>query len=72
MQLTLGQKIRELRRRDGRTQEALAEAIKNRDMDAIFSAFIGDPLVTCNVSDARKLFDEMVENTKAYLKDYNL
>jgi transcriptional regulator with XRE-family HTH domain len=27
MQLNLGQKIRELRRRDGRTQEALAEAI---------------------------------------------
>ena len=53
-------------------QEALAEAIKNRDIEAIFSAFIGDPLVTCNVSDARKLFDEMVENTKAYLKDYNL
>ena len=53
-------------------QEALAEAIKNRDMDAIFSAFIGDPLVTCSTEDARKLFDEMVENTKAYLKDYNL
>jgi len=27
MQLDLGKKIRELRRRDGRTQEALAEAI---------------------------------------------
>ena len=27
MQLNLGQKIRELRRRDGRTQETLAEAI---------------------------------------------
>ena len=27
MQLDLGQKIRELRRRDGRTQEALAEAL---------------------------------------------
>lgn len=27
MQLNLGQKIRELRRRDGRTQEALADAI---------------------------------------------
>ena len=27
MQLDLGPKIRELRRRDGRTQEALAEAI---------------------------------------------
>lgn len=27
MQLNLGQKIRELRQRDGRTQETLAEAI---------------------------------------------
>ena len=27
MQLDLGQKIRELRQRDGRTQEALAQAI---------------------------------------------
>ena len=27
MQLTLGQKIRELRKRDGRTQEVLAEAL---------------------------------------------
>ena len=27
MQLNLGTKIRELRRRDGRTQEALAEAL---------------------------------------------
>lgn len=53
-------------------QEALAEAIFNRDMDAIFSAFIGDPLVTCSMSDARKMFDEMVENTKKYLTDYNI
>ena len=53
-------------------QEALAEAIFNRDLDAIFSAFIGDPLVTCGIDDARKMFDEMVENTKSYLTDYNL
>ena len=53
-------------------QEALAEAIFNRDMDAIFSAFIGDPLVTCSMADARKMFDEMVENTKKYLTDYNI
>ena len=53
-------------------QEALSEAIANRDMDAIFSAFIGDPLVTCSMADAKKMFDEMVENTKAYLTDYNI
>ncbi len=53
-------------------QEAVSEAVANRDIEAIFNAFASDPLVTCNVSDARKMFDEMVENTKAYLKDYNL
>ena len=53
-------------------QEAVSEAIANRDMDAIFDAFASDPLVTCSLADARKMFDEMVENTKKYLKDYNL
>ena len=53
-------------------QEALDVAIANRDLDAIFDAFAGDPLVTCGIKDARKLFDEMVENTKKYLTDYNL
>ena len=38
MQLNLGQKIRELRRRDGRTQEALADAIEKLcKLDAIES-----------------------------------
>ena len=53
-------------------QEAVSEAIANRDLDAIFDAFASDPLVTCGLADARKMFDEMVENTKHYLKDYNL
>ncbi len=53
-------------------QESVAEAIKNRDVEAIFNVFVSDPLVTCNQADARKMFDEMVENTKAYLTDYNL
>ena len=53
-------------------QEALSEAIANRDLDAIFEAFASDPLVTCSLADARKLFDEMVDNTKKYLTDYNI
>ncbi|MBQ2809930.1 MAG: alpha-glucosidase/alpha-galactosidase [Clostridia bacterium] len=53
-------------------QEAVFEGIKNRDLEAIFNAFASDPLVTCSLDDARKLFYEMVENTKKYLKDYNL
>ena len=53
-------------------QEAVSTAIANRDIEAIFNAFASDPLVTCSLLDARKMFDEMVENTKSYLKDYNL
>lgn len=53
-------------------QEAVSDAIAKRDIEAIFNAFASDPLVTCGIDDARKMFDEMVENTKAYLTDYNL
>ncbi len=53
-------------------QEALNTAIANRDMDAVFCVFANDPLVTCGINDAKKLFDEMVENTKKYLPDWNL
>jgi alpha-galactosidase len=53
-------------------QELVSEAIAERDIEKIFVAFANDPLVTCGIEDARKLFDEMVENTKKYLADYNL
>lgn len=52
-------------------QEAVADGIAKRDVEAIFMAFANDPLVTCGMDDARELFDQMCENTKAYLKDYN-
>lgn len=53
-------------------QEVLSEAIANRDIEKIFSAFANDPLVTCGINDARKLFDEMLENTKKYLTMYQI
>ena len=53
-------------------QEAVSSAVAERNLDKIFAAFASDPLVTCNIDDARKMFDEMVENTKKYLTDYNL
>ena len=53
-------------------QEAVFDAITHRDLDAIFQAFVSDPLVTCSLSDAKKMFAEMIDNTKEYLKDYNL
>ena len=51
-------------------QELTIEAAMERDLEKAFKVFINDPLVPLSMEDARKLFDEMVENTKAYLGDY--
>ncbi len=53
-------------------QEAVSEAIANRDIPAIFAAFVNDPLVTCTPEEAKALFIEMVENTKSYLTSFDL
>lgn len=51
-------------------QEMVVKAAINRDLEQAFQAFIADPLVDLNISDGRKLFDEMVANTAAYLQEY--
>ena len=51
-------------------QLAILEAVEKRDLGLAFAAFTSDPLTTCSLADARKLFDEMVENTKSYLSMY--
>ncbi len=53
-------------------QEMLSDAIAERDVKKIFSVFANDPLVTCSLEDSKKLFKEMVENTKKYLTSYDL
>jgi alpha-galactosidase len=53
-------------------QENISAAIAKRDLNALFTAFVNDPLVTCSMKDAEKLFWEMIENTKEYLKSYNI
>lgn len=53
-------------------QEAVSDAIADREIERVFAAFTLDPLVTCNMEDARRLFDEMVGNTKKYLSSYTL
>ncbi|MBR2402262.1 MAG: alpha-glucosidase/alpha-galactosidase [Lachnospiraceae bacterium] len=53
-------------------QELVAEGIAERDLNKIFNAFANDPLVTCRIEDAKKLFKEMCENTKEYLTMYDL
>lgn len=51
-------------------QETVVSAAMNRDLELAFKAFVNDPLITLNKEEARKLFEEMVENTSKYLKEY--
>ena len=53
-------------------QEMVSDGIAARDLEKIFVAFISDPLTTIGHDKAKELFCEMVENTKAYLGDYDL
>ena len=51
-------------------QECIAEAALRRDLDLAFTGFLADPLMTLSLPDARKLYNEMVENTASYLTEY--
>ena len=52
-------------------QELTVDGAISGDYELAFKAFVNDPLVTISHGDARKLFNEMLENTKAYLPAYN-
>ncbi len=51
-------------------QTMVARAGRKRNLDLAFKAFANDPLVNLDFPTARKLFDEMVDNTKEYLSEY--
>ncbi|MBO7762786.1 MAG: alpha-glucosidase/alpha-galactosidase [Clostridia bacterium] len=51
-------------------QQMLVEAVRTRDLSLAFEAFINDPQNTLDMPTSRKLFDEMLENTKRYLTMY--
>ncbi len=53
-------------------QELVSEGIAKRNLNKIFAAFSNDPLVTCSLADAQKLFKEMCRNTEKYLSMYDL
>lgn len=53
-------------------QEMIVQAGIERDLEKTFIAFVNDPLVTVAPPVARKMFNEMVENTKKYLTMYNI
>ncbi|HAZ19151.1 MAG TPA: alpha-glucosidase/alpha-galactosidase, partial [Clostridiales bacterium] len=50
--------------------EIVNEAAAKRDLNLAFRAFCNDQLVRLPLDQARKLFDEMIENTKSYLSEY--
>lgn len=51
-------------------QERVVDAALKRDLDGVFAAFVTDPNIYLSVKDARAMFDEMINNTKEYLKMY--
>lgn len=51
-------------------QEMVVNAALKRNLDGVFAAFAADANVDIDIEDARKLFDEMINNTKKYLKMY--
>ncbi len=53
-------------------QSVVAKAGMTRDLELAFNVFVNDPLVDVTIEDARKLFGEMIENTRKYLTDYDV
>lgn len=51
-------------------QEQVVDAALKRDLDRVFSAFAADPNMDIPLGEARSLFNEMVANTKKYMKMY--
>ena len=51
-------------------QDRVLDAALARDLDGVFACFANDANVELPLDDARKLFDEMINNTKKYLKMY--
>ena len=41
-------------------QEAVIEGIFTKDKELVLDAFCNDPLVTCSLEDARKLYQEIM------------
>ena len=53
-------------------QEMVVKACFERDLELAFSAFANDQLVRLPLDKARKLFKEMINNTKEYLTMYDV
>ena len=53
-------------------QEMIVNAGINRDLNLAYKAFTNDPLVRLSLEDSKKLFGEMLKNTRDYLTMYDL
>lgn len=51
-------------------QRLITEGAMSADLDLAFRAFMADPLTRLNEAEGRKLFNEMLRNTAAYLPMY--
>lgn len=50
--------------------ETVVEAALTKDLKLAYNAFANDPLVNIGLRESKALFDEMINNTKEYLKGY--
>ncbi len=50
-----------------REQQTVLEGVFDNDYEKVFSAFMNSPNMNLDFVDGRKLFNEMIENTKKYL-----
>ena len=53
-------------------QNKIVEAVLRKDLQLAFEAFVSDPQNHLDMETSKKLFDEMLDKTKAYLGMYNL
>lgn len=53
-------------------QETIVEAGITKNLELAYQAFICDPLMRLSLDESKKLFDEMIENTKEYLTMYSI
>lgn len=67
----LNPQILSLINRVATNQTEVVKGIITDDKDRVFNAFINDPLVNISIDDAKNLFNEMIDNTKEYIPNYD-
>lgn len=53
-------------------QDTIVKAVKEKDLDIAFNAFLNDPLMTADLSDAAELYKEMLSAVRTHLLYYML